>query len=81
MVETTLWRLIDNWFASRNESDVYIADNNEHLALISCHSRHDSAIATVGPTFVAFLPDVVIDAADPDFFNKLDKAIIEAKKS
>jgi hypothetical protein len=81
MAETTLWRLINNWLASRNESDVYIAEDNDHFALMSCHSRHDSHIGAIGDTFVAFAPDIILDAADPDFFNKLDKAIIEAKKS
>jgi hypothetical protein len=81
MAETTLWRLINNWLASRNESDVYIAEDNDHFALMSCHSRRDSHIGAIGDTFVVLSPDIVLEAADPDFFIKLDKAIIEAKKS
>ena len=80
MSETTLWRLINSWLASRNESDVYIANNNEHYALMSCHSRRDSHIGAIGDTFVVVAPDIVLEAADPDFFNKLDKAITAAKK-
>lgn len=78
--ETTLWRLINSWLASRNESDVYISNDNDHFALMACHSRHDSHIGAIGDNFVAMAPGTVLEAADPDFFNKLDKAIIEAKK-
>lgn len=80
MAETTLWRLINNWLASRNESDIFISNNNDHFALMACHSKHDSHIGAIGDTFVAMAPGVVLEAADPEFFDKLDKAIIEAKK-
>lgn len=78
--ETTLWRLINNWLASRDESDVYVSDNNSHFALMACHSKRDSHIGAIGDTFVVLPPNVVLEAADPDFFDKLDKAITEAKK-
>jgi hypothetical protein len=47
---------------------------------MSCRSRHDSHIGAIGDTWVA-MPSGILDATDPDFFDKLDKAIIEAKKS
>ena len=80
MAETTLWRLINNWLASRNESDVYVSNDNGHVALMACHSRHDSHIGVIGDTYVAMPPGIVLDAADPEFFDKLDRAITEAKK-
>lgn len=79
MSETTLWRLINNWLASRNEADIYIAHDNDNYALMSCHSRHDSTIGTIGADFVVVAPNIVLEAADPDFFSKLDKAIMNAK--
>lgn len=80
MAETTLWRLINNWLASRNETDIFISNNNDHFALMASHSKHDSHIGAIGGDFVAMAPGVVLEAADPEFFDKLDKAITEAKK-
>jgi hypothetical protein len=47
---------------------------------MACHSKHDSHIGAIGGDFVAMSPGVVLEAADPEFFDKLDKAITEAKK-
>lgn len=80
MAETTLWRLINSWLASRNESDIFISDDNDHFALMACHSRQDTHIGAIGDTFVVMNPGLVLEAADPEFFDKLDKAITEAKK-
>lgn len=80
MAETTLWRLINSWLASRNESDVYVSNNTDHFALMACHSKHDTNIGAIGDNFVVMPPGIVLEAADPDFFDKLDKAITEAKK-
>jgi hypothetical protein len=81
MPEVVLWRLINNWLASRDEVDVYIKHNNGHMAMMTCRSRQDSSIGTIGDNWVVMTPGIVLEAADPDFFDKLDKAIIEAKKS
>lgn len=80
MKEPTLWRLVNNWLASRQETDVYISHNNDHYALMASKGKRDSHIGAIGNDFVVLQPDIVLNAADPDFFEKLDKAITEAKK-
>lgn len=80
MPEITLWRLINNWLASRNEPDVYISHDNGDYALMACKSKRDSHIGAIGNNFVVVPPGVVLEATDPEFFEKLDKAITEAKK-
>ena len=83
MVECDLARAIATWLGSTTHNRIFIEKSGQVHELVICSRRSkynfDYRFAIIGDTWVTAHPGVHIEAADPEFFKKLELVIKEVE--
>jgi hypothetical protein len=74
-----LWQIINVWLSTRDDMDVFIMRSATKQYWLTIADRFDRRFAVIGDDGVAIMGDGWINAADPEFFNRLNIAIESAK--
>lgn len=73
----TLWQIINIWISTHQSKNLFLKNVYGKYELTMTNKYgYDCALAIVGDTFIVpYGEPTIIEAADPDFFNKLEDLV------